>query len=488
MWELIQANKRKSVFLFSGLFFVLAILGFIIGGAVEPGNGPYVGLLLAVVIAVFMGSVSYFAGDSIILAMAGATRVSHDIHPQLFNVVEEMKIAANFPVMPKVYIIPDTAPNAFATGKKPEDASIVVTAGLLSRLNRDELQGVVAHEMSHILNRDVLFMTMAGVMLGSIVFLSEVFLRSLWYSGGGRRFTGGRRGGKGSGQAQLVFLLLSIAFAILGPIVAQLLYFAISRKREYLADASAARLTRYPEGLASALEKISSSMFSYGDSTKKTSKVLAPMYIINPLHEKKLSLSSWTSTHPPTPFRIRILRSMMGGASYNDYQSAYEKMSGEKPGLIPSSELHRKESVSIRQPTAEKEPESRKKATFREAGDIIRAMSRFAFILCACGLKMKIPPDYKKSSISCPRCGRTNQIPRAQMAAMAAALGATEAVSGQEKTGLQKEQVLRYRRKTDGWETFACACGGNIQLSPLFKARFAYCPKCHAKIEIETAA
>ena len=445
MWEIIRANRRRSFFLFAIMFFALALLGFVLGGAVDPKNGPFAGMFIAVAVVIIMGLVSYFAGDTVILTMAGAKRVDHDMHPRLFNVVEEMKIAANLTTMPKVYIIPSTVPNAFAAGRKPENSSIAVTAGLLTCLNRDELQGVIAHEMSHIINRDVLFMTMSGVLLGSIIFLSEGFLRSMMY---GSRFSGGRRSrsGKGGGQAQIVFFVLALLFAILGPILAQLLYFAISRKREYLADASAARLTRYPEGLASALEKISSSVLTASAGNSKPSKVIAPMYIINPLHEKKMNFSGLTSTHPPTGLRIKILRAMMGGAGYSDYQSAFQKLSGEKQAIIPMSELRKQEAISIRKPVAISRVKKSQKNSFREAGDIIRAMSNFSFIMCACGMKMKIPPDFKKMFIKCPKCHRRNTIPRAEMAA---ALGASKIVSQRSVP----PKVLTYKRKTKGWES-----------------------------------
>ncbi len=211
-----------------------------------------------------------------------------------------MKISAGLPTMPKIYIINEVAPNAFATGIKPENSAVAVTAGLLARLNRDELQGVIAHEVSHIVNRDVMFMTFAGIMLGSIVLISEVFLRSLWFGGG--RYSS--KSSKSSGQGQMIIMIVAIVFAILAPILAQLLYFAISRKREYLADASAVRYTRYPEGLASALEKISDNTIEL----KTANKVTAPMYIVNPLKPKGQKLSDLTSTHPPISERIRILK------------------------------------------------------------------------------------------------------------------------------------------------------------------------------------
>ena len=184
------------------------------------------------------------------LSVSNAKEVTPEVHQQLFNIVEEMKIASNLPKMPKIFIINDAAPNAFATGTKPENSAITVTAGLLAKLNRDELQGVIAHEMSHIANRDILVMTFAGIMLGCIVLISEVFLKGLWFSGGSSaRYRS--KSSSGGGQAQLVMMIAAIILAILAPIAAQLLYFAISRRREYLADANGARLTRYPEGLAS---------------------------------------------------------------------------------------------------------------------------------------------------------------------------------------------------------------------------------------------
>jgi heat shock protein HtpX len=257
MWELIRSNQRKSIILFVCMGAILLLAGYILGEALIPGGGGgETGLFMALVIWVVWSVIGYFQGGAMLLALSRAKEVTPHIHPQLFNVVEEMKIAASLPAMPKIYIIDDEAPNAFATGRKPEKSVIVVTAGLLNRLNRTELQGVIAHEMSHILNRDILFMTFAGVMLGTVVMMSEIFLRGLWFSGGsGRRFRS-RNSDRGSGA---VIMVIAIVLAILAPILSRIFYFSISRKREYLADASGARLTRYPEGLASALEKISGS-------------------------------------------------------------------------------------------------------------------------------------------------------------------------------------------------------------------------------------
>jgi heat shock protein HtpX len=300
--------------------------------------------------------------------------------------------------MPKVYIINEAAPNAFATGIKPENSAVAVTAGLLARLNRDELQGVVAHEVSHIVNRDVMFMTFAGIMLGSIVLISEVFLRSLWFGGG--RYSS--KSSKSSGQGQMIIMIIAIAFAILAPILAQLLYFAISRKREYLADASAVRYTRYPEGLASALEKISDTSIDL----KTANKVTAPMYIVNPLKPKGQKLTDLSSTHPPISERVRILRSISGGANYVDYQNAFNKVKRETVSLIPSSGLGDQTTIGLKEAAVAPVALGLNNQTKRDTGDIMMKVNNYSFINCACGLKIKIPPDYKKTELFCPRCGK----------------------------------------------------------------------------------
>jgi heat shock protein HtpX len=397
MWELIEANRRKSLILFFSLGLTLLLLGYFFGSAYYPDGGGFVGIFFALIIWGILSLISYFSGSKILLAVSGAKEVTRDVHPQLFNIVEEMKISASLPAMPKVYIINDAAPNAFATGMKPENSAVAVTAGLLARLNRDELQGVVAHEVSHIVNRDVMFMTFAGIMLGSIVLISEVFLRSLWFGGG--RYSS--KSSKSSGQGQMIVMIVAIVFAILAPILAQLLYFAISRKREYLADASAVRYTRYPEGLASALEKISDSTIEL----KTANKVTAPMYIVNPLKPKGQKLSNLTSTHPPISERVRILRSISGGANYVDYQNAFNKVKTGQVSLIPSSGLADQTKIGLKEAVVIPAALGLKKQTKRDTGDIMMKVNHYSFINCSCGLKIKIPPDFKKKDLFCPRCG-----------------------------------------------------------------------------------
>ena len=479
MWELIRANKQKSLILFFVMGICLLVLGYFIGGAYGGEEGTFFGLGLALFIWILMSVISYFSGDSIILSMSKAKRVSPNVHPQLFNVVEEMKIAANLPAMPKVYIIPDPAPNAFATGRNPQNASIVVTAGLLSKLNRDELQGVVAHEMSHIFNRDILFMTFSGVLLGSIVFLSHVFLRSMWFSGGRSRRYSSRS--KGGGQIQMIMMIVAILMAILAPLMARLLYLAISRKREYLADATAVRLTRYPEGLASALEKISGTDLNLTSANKAT----AALYIINPLKPKGRKMSNLSSTHPPIDERIKVLRTIAGGANYINYQNAFTKIAGrgKRSNLIPSSVIHDKENIKL-QTISKPEPAGTKKGV-RDLGDLIRAVNKYIFISCLCGLKMKLPPGFKKDKFPCPRCGRINQVPIAELAVL---VGITEELEKQlpKKEAIPPhKQKFAYHRLGKGWETFTCPCGSAKQLSPAFNKDFFYCNKCGRKIEVK---
>ena len=397
---------------------VLLFLGFIIGMALNPKQGGFFGIIIATVVWLVLTLISFSSGDQILLAASKAVPITHDVHPQLFNIVEEMKIAAGLPAMPKVYIINDPAPNAFATGRSPQSASVAVTAGLLGRLNRDELQGVVAHEISHILHRDILFVTLAGIMLGSIVLLSQVFLRGMYYSSAGsrRRYSSGGRGG---GQAAAIMLIIAIIAAILAPIMAQLLYFALSRRREYLADAGGARLTRYPEGLASALEKIANDP---SPQLASVNKVTAPMFIVNPFKKRgQMKLSDLTSTHPPISERIRILRSMAHGASFKDYSDAYANITKKKTvvpamaltkyhGLPARDTTARMAVVPLRQASAEVKKKERLEKQIHQVGDIMRKVNGFLFLTCACGLQFKIPPNYKPNKVICPRCKREHPL------------------------------------------------------------------------------
>jgi len=403
MWELIRANKRNSILLMLIMASVLLGLGYLIGFVFAP-QAAWIGMAVAAIIWMVMMLVSLSSGDQILLSASRAKPVTKDVHPVLFNVVEEMTISAGLSKMPKIYIINDSAPNAFATGRKPETASVAVTAGLLARLNRDELQGVIAHEISHIIHRDILYVTVAGIMLGTIVVLSHVFLRGMFYSslGGSRRYSSRSN----NGQAQLIMMGVALLAAILAPIMAQLLYFALSRKREYLADAGAVRLTRYPEGLASALEKIANDP---SPQLAAANKATAPMYIANPFKRKgQKKLSNLSSTHPPIADRVKILRGM-SGASFVDYSRAFTKTT-KQPTVLPAS-CHKDPDLAVRQanPDARKRA-PQKKQSLRETGDIMRKVNGFAFLTCVCGLKLKIPPNFKSHKVQCPRCRETLDI------------------------------------------------------------------------------
>lgn len=469
MWELIRLNRRKSIILFIGMGIALVILGYAVGAAWLGPDGGNMGIGLALLLWGILSLIAFFQGDSIMLSMAGAKEITRDVHPQLYNVVEEMRIAASLPAMPKVYIVDEAAPNAFAAGRKPDKAAVAVTAGLLSRLNRDELQGVIAHETAHILNRDTLLMSFAGVMLGAIVIISQIFLRgSLFGVGSSRRYRSSRSDNSG-GQGVLV--IIALVFAILAPIMARLLYLAISRKREYLADATAVRLTRYPEGLASALEKVSQS----SADMRRANQVTAPMYIANPLKKKGKKLSNLTSTHPPIQERIRILRSIAQGAGFNNYQEAYSKVTGSG-GVLPASALKDAEPVDLR---SAKDKDSRdEKTQQRDLGDIVRAVNQYAFIACACGLKIKLPPEFKKDKITCPRCSRELMVPTAMLATASGVLDAVDQAKQQKPAEKADQEQLVYRRKGSGWESFRCTCGHLLQISPAFTEDHLTCSNC----------
>ncbi len=379
---------------------LLLLLGYVLGLAFA-GSGTN-GLAIALAIWVVMSLVGYFQGDSILLTMSKAKKIKRDDHPRLYNIVEEMKIASGLPKMPNVYIIDDSALNAFATGRNPDKASVAITSGLLQKLNRDELQGVIAHEISHIKNRDVLLMAMASVMLGTIVILAWYVSRVMIFGGAGRT----RRSSSGGGQGQIIIFIIAIAFMILAPIFAYMIYFAISRKREYLADASSALYTRYPEGLASALEKLGAST----GQLKSANKATAPMYIINPFRKKGRAATDLSSTHPPISERIRILRSMVGGASFTDYNNAYQQVHTGGGRVIPASALALA-GASYKAVTPEikaKEPD--KLARTRETSDLMWKLGKYKEIDCDCGAKLRVPPKFKEKKVKCPHCGNVHKL------------------------------------------------------------------------------
>ncbi|MFH1129334.1 MAG: M48 family metallopeptidase [Patescibacteria group bacterium] len=287
----IGSNIRRTWVLFSLFFIIIIGLGWFLSYYLEDQSI----LFFAVGISIFMSFFSYWFSDKIVLGISGAKLINHDQAPELYHVVENLCITAGL-LVPKIYIIDDPSPNAFATGRNPKNAVIAVTTGLLQTLNQTELEGVIAHELSHIGNRDILLQTIVVVLVGAISLISNIFIR-------GRMF-GGRRSNNnnGGGQAGGILMIAGLVLIILSPIVSTLIQLAISRKREYLADASGSLLTRYPEGLASALEKISQN----STPLKRANSATAHLYIDNPFKGKKLI--NLFSTHPPIQERIKRLR------------------------------------------------------------------------------------------------------------------------------------------------------------------------------------
>lgn len=460
MWEQIAANRRRSALLIALMLGVLLLVGAMTGGVLAGPEGLMLGVVLALIVFGVQWLVYATAAESVLLTGTHAREISRDDSPQLFNVVEEMKIAAGLTHFPRIYIIDDPSPNAFAIGRKPDRCAVAVTTGLMHRLNRDELQGVIAHEIAHIKNQDVHFMTLAGVMLGSVVLLSHVLLRVVQFGGRGRSRSSSRGGG---GQAQLVLLLVALLLAILGPLLAQLLYFACSRKREYLADACGAQYTRYPEGLASALEKISLARIP----VTCANKVNAPLFIVNPLAASGSSTSLF-ATHPPTVERIRILRSM-AGASLADYEQAYRRNTGH--GLLGAGSLRDTASQPIREASPAGPVETRQAVhnlKYRHHGYIA--------LTCNCGLEIGVPPGYERATIRCVRCASELPIPAAAPPVLPAS-----------KPSAAPAEVLQYKRLARGkpaWESFRCACGRPIQLSPAFSAPRVRCAHCQRTIEV----
>ena len=304
-WQQQSANRRNSLLLMIGAVLLLAVLGLTMGYGLS--GEPAVGALFlagAAGLATAMSLGSYFAGDRLVLAASKARPAEESEQTQLLNVVRELSIAADIP-MPKVYIIDDTAPNAFATGRDPEHASIAITTGLLEKLNREELQGVIGHELSHVRNLDIRFALLVGVIVGSIALLADMFLRVAFWGGMGRR---SGRDNQGGGIVQLIVFIVAVVFAIIAPIVARLVQLAVSRQREYLADASAVELTRNPNGLERALAKIATD----NEVLEVANRSTQHMYIVNPIKKFEDRSKGLFSTHPPIVERINRLRSLHG--------------------------------------------------------------------------------------------------------------------------------------------------------------------------------
>ena len=302
MYEQIAANKRKTVLLIFGAIVLLGAVGYVLG--LWYGNGIY-GLVGAVALAVVLSLGSFFGGDRLVLASTRAREVSPQEQPRLHNIVEGLSIAAGIP-KPKVYLVPEQAPNAFATGRNPEHSSVAVTEGLLATMNRVELEGVIGHELSHVVDRDILVGTVVATLVGAVVLISEFFMRSWWWGG-----VRGRRGGDRSGGGfEAIIFAIGLVLLVLAPIIGQIIRLAVSRQREFLADAQGALLTRYPPGLASALRKIGAAS---GIPMRSANNATAHLWLNQPSRiqgEGMGPLEKLFSTHPPIEERIRRLEEM----------------------------------------------------------------------------------------------------------------------------------------------------------------------------------
>ena len=436
MWELIRQNRRKSLFVLFLMFILMESFSILIFYMFAPETEMIaVGALFGFVVWAIQALVAYFYGDKIVLTFNQAVVVDKNNYPRIFNIVEEMRIAGALPFMPEIYLVEDKGLNAFATGIRQEKSAICITRGLYEALNRDELQGVVAHEMSHILNRDVLFMTFAGVMLGTITMLSNMVIRGGFTLG--KRSDDGESSGKKRGigvRGNPAIILIVIAFAILAPILAKLFYLTISRKREFLADASAARLTRYPEGLASALEKISNKSW-----VSFSNRITSPMFIISPEPAGLFTSGIFSdSTHPPVSERIMILRKLQNGGSISlsDYRKIYlSNVKGRD--FFPDSAKNDTGSVSVRAASPDEAPVVQQPEEHVEfIGD-------------------STPSDLFKSEL-----------------------------------GIDPEAAQEFVytiQKPDDWESFRCpACGKFVfHLAPNIRTRQVVCRRCKKQIKIE---
>jgi heat shock protein HtpX len=302
VYEQIAANKRKTVLLIFGAIVLLGAVGYVLG--LWYGSG-IAGLVGAVALAIVLSLGSFFGGDRLILASTRAREVTPQEQARLHNIVEGLSIAAGIP-KPRVYVIPEQAPNAFATGRNPEHSSVAVTEGLLATMNRVELEGVIGHELSHVVDRDILVGTVVATLVGAVVLISEFFMRSWWWGG-----VRGRRGGDRSGGGiEAIIFAVGLALLVLAPIIGQIVRLAVSRQREFLADAQGALLTRYPPGLASALRKIGAAS---DIPMRSANNATAHLWLNQPSRvqgEGMGPLEKLFSTHPPIEERIRRLEEM----------------------------------------------------------------------------------------------------------------------------------------------------------------------------------
>ena len=519
MWEQIKFNRRRTVlvWIMSGLFFlVMGYIFFLVFGPMlerEYGISRYVVIVLLVGCWIIMSFISFFWGDKLLIKISKAKKVDRTVNPRLFNVVEEMKLAAGLPVVPDVYIMPSLASNAFATGIQMENSAIIVTAGLLSKLNREELQAVIAHETAHILNRDILLLTFLGNMIGSFYVVGALLGSLMLLKSGGVGFGSNRRrrrnrrgaiftlGGNkrsnnfsGSGLKQNRLRSNQDVAELEVGLPGRFFYLFLTRTRENLADASAARLTRNPGALASALEKIDIEKNRLGEANAVT----APMFIEAPLKDG--------STHPPIEQRIKVLRAMTRGASYTDYQKAYRQVTGKTERVIPETTLNEDTRVDIKE-SAKSSQNSQKETTENDSGDLQNEEARQTikdlkkekkavnYYDCRCGLKIRIPANIEQKKVACPRCGRvfSADVDNSEAGFNTRHFKAINFVKGLDElpeaeiNHLEQDEKGNYFyevKDDEKWESFLCQCDSLIQLSPGFSGSIKKCRDCGLTIEI----
>jgi len=369
----------KTALLMAAMTALFMGVGYLLGGAS--------GALIALIVAAGMNAFTWWNSDRMVLRMHNAKLVGPGDRMGLHAMTMDLARNAGLPP-PAVYLIDATAPNAFATGRSPQHAAVAVTSGLLETLDRNELQGVIAHELAHIHNRDILYLNMAGIMVGAVVLIAESVRYFRPHSE--RRRTHSSQNNSG---ADLLWAVVALALLILAPLMAELLYLAISRRREYLADACGALYTRYPEGLASALEKITAGI----GGEMPTSRVLAPMYIANPLQKVGQHFAALRSTHPEPQARIAILRAMGGKADLASYQQGFAQVTGK---TLRIGAVNLPQGAALVPPVDSQTPLER----HRETTDLLWKQQGFQVRSCACGVKLKVPPTYAGQNIACPRC------------------------------------------------------------------------------------
>jgi len=302
---LIAKNRRNSFILIGGFMLFFIGMGLLIGAVWGGGQAAFSIMVAAIaaLIAFILTLLSYFGGSSVLLGMSGAKEITHNDDPQLFNVVEEICLAGGLP-LPRIFLINDTAMNAFATGRNPQNASVAITVGLRAKLSRDQLQGVMAHEMSHVRHYDILYAMLMAVMVGVVVMLCDFFLRSVFWGAGRRRSSRDRD--NNNGGLQILLMVVAVILAIIAPILARIIQMSLSRQREYLADAGAVELTRNPEGMIGALNKLGGDQ----EVLEVANRATAGLYIVHPIKKFEKRASSVFSTHPPLKDRIARLQQL----------------------------------------------------------------------------------------------------------------------------------------------------------------------------------